>query len=109
MNQIGKQIRIFRKNRGLTQAELGEIVDLPQSYIGSIERGEKNVSLETIERLINALKISPAELFGTMHSSEKEQVLDSLKVLLLNRDIEEIEIILRLARDVLEAFDKKQY
>jgi len=109
MNQIGKQVRILRKNRGLTQAELGEKVELPQSYIGSIERGEKNISLETMERLIDALRITPAELFGTVQPSEKEQVLDSLKILLCNRDLNEIEIIYRLSKDVLAAFDLKKY
>ncbi|NBD25551.1 helix-turn-helix domain-containing protein [Paenibacillus glycinis] len=108
VNQIGNKIRILRKNRGLTQAELGEKVDLPQSYIGGIERGEKNISIVTMERIIDALRISPVELFSTVQLSEKEQVLDSLKVLLLTRSLNEIEIIYRLSKDVLAALDTKK-
>ncbi|AZS14666.1 helix-turn-helix domain-containing protein [Paenibacillus lutimineralis] len=109
IKQIGQQIRILRKNRGLTQEQLGEMTQLPQSYVGSVERGEKNISLETLERLINALRISPAEVLGTVQLSEKEKMLDSLKVLLHNRSIKEIEIIYRLSKDVLAAFDAKKY
>lgn len=36
---VGARLRVFRNNRGLTQQQLGEIVELPQSYIGGIERG----------------------------------------------------------------------
>lgn len=107
INQIGKQIRILRKNRGLTQEQLGEMVQLPQSYIGGVERGEKNISIVTLERLILALNISPAEIFGTEFSSEKDRLLDSIKVLLQNRDTQEIEIILKLTKDVLSAFDAR--
>ncbi|MCK9859617.1 helix-turn-helix transcriptional regulator [Paenibacillus sp. ATY16] len=44
IKQIGQQIRILRKNRGLTQEQLGEMVQLPQSYIGSVEREKKYFS-----------------------------------------------------------------
>lgn len=108
INQIGRKIRILRKNRGLTQEQLGEKVQLPQSYIGSVERGEKNISMETLERLIHALRVSPAEVFETELSSEKEMLLDALKVLLQNRNINEIEIIYKLSKDVLTAFDSKK-
>jgi len=107
INQIGKQIRILRKNRGLTQEQLGEKVQLPQSYIGSVERGEKNISIETLERLIHALRVSPAEIFGKELPSDKEKLLDSLKVLLQNRNLKEIEIIHKLIKDVLNAFDSR--
>ncbi|TKI54813.1 helix-turn-helix domain-containing protein [Brevibacillus antibioticus] len=107
INQIGKQIRILRKNRGLTQEQLGEKVKLPQSYIGGVERGEKNISIETLERFILALKVSPSELFGTELPSDKEKILDLLKVLLQNRSLKEIEIIYNLSKDVLSAFDAK--
>ncbi|MWC31365.1 helix-turn-helix domain-containing protein [Paenibacillus sp. MMS18-CY102] len=59
---VGEKIRFFRKNRGLTQEELGEKVEIPQSYIGNIERGSKNISLETIEKISEALKIEPSKL-----------------------------------------------
>ncbi|OME83099.1 hypothetical protein BK120_14965 [Paenibacillus sp. FSL A5-0031] len=107
ISQIGKQIRILRKNRGLTQEQLGERVQLPQSYIGGVERGEKNISIETLERLIHALRVSPAELFGTELPTEKEKLLDSLKVLLQHRNSQEIEIIYKLSKDVLTVFDSR--
>ncbi|CAN7273249.1 helix-turn-helix domain-containing protein [Paenibacillus sp. LjRoot56] len=110
---VGERVRYLRKNRGLTQEQLGEIVQLPQSYIGGIERGEKNISLETLERIIYALDVHPKEMFedfGILESRDeldKEKTIDSLKLLLKFRSLDEINIIHRLAKDVLLAIDSK--
>nr|WP_272907503.1 helix-turn-helix transcriptional regulator [Paenibacillus xylanexedens] len=109
MKQIGNQIRVLRKKRGLTQDQLGEKVQLPQSYIGGIERGNKNISIETLEKLITALDIHPYEIFESLEvgNSEKENLLDSLKILLSKRDIQEISIIYKLSKEILTALDSK--
>ncbi|MBU7319526.1 helix-turn-helix domain-containing protein [Paenibacillus oleatilyticus] len=109
---VGAKIRIFRKNRGLTQEKMGEMAEIPQSYIGGIERGEKNVSLDTIERIAAALDIDPSELFKSYYKStkdqlEKDKILDSISISLSNRTITEIEVIKRLVLDVIRVFDTK--
>lgn len=63
IKQFGQIIRDLRKEKGLTQEELGELADLHFSYIGGIERGERNISLLNIYKLCNALEISMAEVF----------------------------------------------
>ncbi|MDQ8738247.1 helix-turn-helix transcriptional regulator [Paenibacillus sp. LHD-38] len=111
MTVVGKRIRILRKNRGLTQVQLGELVEIPQSYIGAIERGEKNVSIETLERIVIALEISPEELFISIkndHNLFKERLLDKVQLKLQERDSDEVEIIHNLIVDVLKAFDRKK-
>lgn len=111
---VGERVRFLRKNRGLTQEQLGEIVQLPQSYIGGIERGEKNISLETLERIIEALDVHPKEMFedfeiqGTKDQLDKEKTIDSLKLLLKSRSLDEINVIHRLTKDVLLAIDYKK-
>ncbi|MGM1020405.1 MAG: helix-turn-helix domain-containing protein [Bacillota bacterium] len=60
---IGVRIRQIRKSRGLTQEQLGERAELQSTYIGGVERGERNISIETLEKLIKALKMSPSEFF----------------------------------------------
>lgn len=111
---VGERVRYLRKNRGLTQEQLGEIVQLPQSYIGGIERGEKNISLETLERIIEALDVHPKEMFENFEIQDsrdeldKEKTIDSLKLLLKSRSLDEINIIHRLAKDVLLAIDSKK-
>lgn len=56
-------LRRFRENLGITQEQLGEAADFDRSYIGGVERGERNPSLEAILRLASALRIAPGRLF----------------------------------------------
>ena len=61
--QLGKTVRQKRLSLGLSQEALGEKADLHWTYIGGIERGERNVSLVNIVRIARALGIAPAKLF----------------------------------------------
>jgi transcriptional regulator with XRE-family HTH domain len=51
-----------RKSRGLSQRQLATLAGLDRTYVGSVERGERNVSIDNIERLAEALQIEPADL-----------------------------------------------
>jgi transcriptional regulator with XRE-family HTH domain len=63
--RFGARMRHLRKamKPKVTQEALADIAGLDRSYTGKIERGEKNVSLVNINRIADALKIEPAELF----------------------------------------------
>ena len=59
---FGERVRAFRAQTGLTQEALGAAAGLHRTYIGGVERGERNVSLNNILRLAAALGVDPAEL-----------------------------------------------
>lgn len=59
---FGNRVRALRKERGLSQEALAHVADLDRSYVGQVERGERNISLDNIYRFARALKISPARL-----------------------------------------------
>jgi transcriptional regulator with XRE-family HTH domain len=59
---FGQKVRSLREKLGLSQEELGEIAALHRTYIGSIERGERNVSLENIRKIAEALQTSASKL-----------------------------------------------
>ncbi len=59
---FGQNVRRLRKRRGFSQEELAERAGLHRTYIGSVERGERNISLENIVALARALGVSLAEL-----------------------------------------------
>lgn len=91
---------------------MGEKVGLPQPYIGGIERGERNISLDTLERILEALEVSPGEFFRgyndnyfSENEKAKETVLINLNELLSKRPIQDIEMIQPLASDVLATID----
>ena len=54
---FGKNVRKLRENQGMTQEKLAELCDLHRTYIGGIERGERNVSLENIQKVADALGV----------------------------------------------------
>jgi len=60
--RLGEKIRRLRKKMGISQEELGYRADLHRTYIGSIERGEQNVSVDNIHRIAKSLKVSPKDL-----------------------------------------------
>lgn len=60
--RFGFRVRAFRHELGLTQESLAAICELDRSYIGGVERGERNVSLINIHRIARALEIEPSEL-----------------------------------------------
>ncbi|WP_307302660.1 MULTISPECIES: helix-turn-helix domain-containing protein [unclassified Paenibacillus] len=61
--KFGFTVKYFRKKKKLSQEQLAEKAHLDRTYIGSIERGERNISLVNIERIAKALELEVWELF----------------------------------------------
>jgi len=61
--KFGKRMRELRKERGLSQEKLSFKADLHRTYIGMIERAEKNITLLNIEKIANALEVNIVDLF----------------------------------------------
>ncbi len=61
--KFGEKVRELRKEKGLSQEELSFKADLHRTYIGMIERAEKNITLINIEKIANALEVSIKDLF----------------------------------------------
>jgi len=60
---FGNKVKTFRKEKGISQEELAFRSDLHRTYIGMIERAEKNVTLKNIEKIANGLEVSIQEFF----------------------------------------------
>lgn len=63
---VGRQVRLLRIEKGLSQESLAHEADLDRSYIGGVERGERNVALDNIYRIAAALKVAPGALLPSM-------------------------------------------
>jgi transcriptional regulator with XRE-family HTH domain len=61
---FGKNVRGLRERRGWSQERLAEIANLHRNYIGNVERGEQNISIDNIERIAHALGVRPEKLFA---------------------------------------------
>ena len=60
--RLARNIRAIRAKNGLSQEALADLADLHRTYIGSVERSERNVSLDNVEKLAGALKVDICEL-----------------------------------------------
>lgn len=61
-NILGANVRTLRIKRKLTQEQLADLCDLHRTYVGAIERGDRNVSLKNIVIIAQALNVEPSEL-----------------------------------------------
>jgi transcriptional regulator with XRE-family HTH domain len=60
--RFGNRIRLQRREQGLSQEALALLCGLDRSYIGGVERGERNISLINIHKIALALSVDPCEL-----------------------------------------------
>ena len=65
---IGSRIRAYRIRQGLTQEQLAEKSDMHNTYIGQVERGEKNLTVVSLEKILSALGVSFSEFFQCLET-----------------------------------------
>ena len=113
---VGEQIRAIRKSRGLTQTQLAERTgneSMSKSRISDIENGKINISLDTLESLMNALDVTPSEFFNfqkivsATDYHDKKLLVDMHRQMLMERDLNEVKYVIRTAKDFLDTIDAK--
>jgi len=72
-SRFGNRVRELRVDRAWSQEEFADLCGLHRTYIGSIERGEQNISLVNIDKLAGTLGISLAELFAPFSAKERKR------------------------------------
>lgn len=85
---VGARVKALRKEQGLSQEALGEKGGFHFSYIGQIERGEKNISLLNLAKIAATLDVSVAQLFAYINEGSE----------LANADLKDIVMMLRNAK-----------
>ena len=62
LTDFGKRVRDLRDERGISQERLGELAKVHRTYVGMIERGEKNITLTSMEKFAKALQVEVRDL-----------------------------------------------
>jgi transcriptional regulator with XRE-family HTH domain len=61
---LGKNLRAFREAEGVSQEAFADVLGVHRTYMGALERGERNVSLKSVEKIAGKLKIEPLLLLS---------------------------------------------
>ncbi|KGR85703.1 MerR family transcriptional regulator [Ureibacillus massiliensis 4400831 = CIP 108448 = CCUG 49529] len=110
---VGNNIKDIRRSKKMTQDELAEKCGLQQTYLAAIERGERNVTLQTLEKIITGLEEVPATIFNFEQLNLEQKYLKKkgLIVLLLNlienKNEDEIRLILNIATEIFNTYKGK--
>ncbi|MEM9214394.1 MAG: helix-turn-helix transcriptional regulator [Cyanobacteria bacterium P01_F01_bin.150] len=70
---IGSNIKFYRKKLELSQEQLADLADLHRTYVGSVERGERNISALNIEKIAAVLGVEPSQLLESKPNHINDQ------------------------------------
>ncbi|QJP72087.1 helix-turn-helix domain-containing protein [Burkholderia glumae] len=70
LESFGAAVRQYRKERGYSQEAFGHACGIDRSYMGGIERGEHNLALVNIMKIVRALNMKPSEFFKALDDAE---------------------------------------
>lgn len=59
---VGRNLRAYRQARGLSQEAFADVVDVHRTYMGGLERGERNLTLKSVERIAERIGVDPLAL-----------------------------------------------
>ncbi|WP_375431009.1 helix-turn-helix domain-containing protein [uncultured Friedmanniella sp.] len=62
--RVGQNLRAYRASRGLSQEAFAEVIGVHRTYMGGLERGERNLTLRSLERIAEAIGAEPANLIA---------------------------------------------
>ena len=104
---LGKRIREERLKLNLTQEVLAEDVDLTTAYIGQIERGERNLTLENLIKVSNRLGVTIDYLLSDSLTAEKDTNLIQISQLLTGRTLTEKEMAVDIIKTLFTHLDRR--
>lgn len=104
--KLGNRIREERRHLNLTQAQLAEDIDISDTYMGAIERGERSLSLDTLVRLVNRLGVSVDYLLADFVSDSDSNIMDQFRQITDGQPLERKQMAINVLRSIFSYFEK---
>ena len=105
---LGDQIRAERLRLHLTQAQLAEDVDISDTYMGAIERGERSLTLDTLVRLVNRLGVTVDYLLADSVSGSDDNIMEQFKQIMDQQPLERKQMAINVLRTIFSYFENKE-
>ena len=99
---LGARIKELRKRAGLSQDQLAEQVGIESKYLSRLEVGKRNPSLDTLERIADALEIEMKTLFDFAHHDAEATTPRGIEAVLAGASREDLKLIYKLVDAVLK-------
>ena len=105
--RLGERIREERRKLGFTQAQLAEAVDISDTYMGSIERGERSLTLDTLVRLVNRLGVTVDYLLADSVTDSDANIMNQFKQIIDNQPMDRKQMAINVLRTIFSYFDQE--
>lgn len=104
--RLGERIREERLRLNLTQAQLAEAIDISDTYMGAIERGERCLTLDTLVRLVNRLGVTIDYLLADSVLETDSNIMEQFKQLMDGQPLERKQMAINVLRAIFSYFDE---
>ncbi len=104
--RLGKRIREERQRLHLTQAQLAEDIDISDTYMGAIERGERSLTLDTLVRLVNRLGVTVDYMLADSVSDNDSNIMEQFKQIIDSQPLERKQMAVNVLRTIFSYFEK---
>lgn len=103
--KLGKRIREERQRINLTQAELAEDIDISDTYMGAIERGERSLTLDTLVRLVNRLGVTVDYMLADSVEDSDTNIMEQFKQIIDCQPLERKQLAINVLRTIFSYFE----
>ena len=104
---LGERIRKERQRLHLTQAALAEDIDISDTYMGAIERGERSLTLDTLVRLVNRLGVTVDFLLADSVSENDPIIFEQFKQITDKQPLEHKQLAINVLRTIFTHFENE--
>lgn len=105
--RLGKRIREKRQRLNLTQAQLAEEINISDTYMGAIERGERSLTLDTLVRLANRLGVTVDYLLSDYVSDTDSNIVEQFKQIIDCQPLERKQMAVNVLRTIFSYFENQ--
>lgn len=106
--RLGKRIREERLRLNLTQAQLAEDIDISDTYMGAIERGERSLTLDTLVRLVNRLGVTIDYMLSDSVADNDSNIMEQFKQIIDHQLLERKQMAINVLRTIFSYFDNNE-
>jgi len=103
--RLGDRIREERLRLNLTQADLAEAINISNTYMGAIERGERSLTLDTLVRLVNRLGVTIDYMLSDSVSNSESNILEQFKQITDCQSLERKQMAINVLRVIFSHYD----